>query len=518
MVGDRILAVGTAAELARLASPSTRRLDLTGRFITPGFIDNHTHFGQAGALLLGVNLLDVADEKALVTRVREARDRMPRGAWLVGGDWGAYEAWAQGSTGQASTAPKPVFRPVRAMIDSITPDTPVLLSKWDRSAHVANARALELARASCEWEGVECVDRIMTGHLSQKAADRVRGAIPAKPMEQRLAEARVALAELASFGITTIHDNTPPDQLEVYQELRRRGELTVRIFARPTMDRVEALRAQGIGPGFGDDMIRLGGLKGFVDGIMGNSSARFYEPYLTSGKLGEWRVMMDPPGNMERLLFIADSAGWWPMVHAIGDHGIDTLLTMYERVFRASGPKERRWRVIHTQVMRDAGVAARMKRLGVIAEVQPFHAIDDMRWMEERIGARSRWAYAFATLEKAGVPLSFGSDWPGTNAAWYTASPIIGMYAATTRQTLDGKPAAGWFPEERVTLETALRAYTTVNAWAEGAEGRKGAVMPGALADLAVWDADPFATSPSALRDRRIVMTILGGRIVHEAR
>ena len=382
------------------------------------------------------------------------------------------------------------------MIDSITPRTPALLSKWDRSAWLANGRALELAGASCEWEGVECVDAIMTGHLTQKAADRVRAAIPAKPMDQRLAEARVALAELASFGITTIHDITAADQLEVYQELRRRGELTVRIFARPTLDRVEALRAQGIGPGFGDDMIRLGGLKGFVDGIMGNSSARFYEPYLTSGKLGEWRTMMNPPGNMERLLFIADSAGWWPMVHAIGDHGIDTLLTMFERVFRANGPKPRRWRVIHTQVMRDAAVAERMKRLGVIAEVQPFHAIDDMRWMEERIGARSRWAYAFRTLEKAGVPLSFGSDWPGTNAAWYTASPITGMYAATTRQTLDGKPAGGWFPEERVSLETALRAYTVVNAWAEGAEGRKGVVAPGALADLAVWDADPFADSP----------------------
>lgn len=518
IAGDRILAVGTAADLERFSGPSTRRLNLAGRFITPGFIDNHTHFGQAGALLLGVNLLEVADEKSLVRKVREAQDRLPRGAWLVGGDWGAYEAWAQGSTGQAPAATKPMFRPVRTMIDSVTRETPALLSKWDRSAYLANGRALELAGAACEWEGVECVDRIMTGHLTQQAADRVRGAIPAKSMEQRLAEARVAQAELTSFGITTIHDITGPDQLEIYQELRRRGELTVRIFARPTLDRVEALRAQGIGPRFGDDMIRLGGLKGFVDGIMGNSSARFYQPYLTSGKLGDWRPMMNPPGNMERLLFIADSAGWWPMVHAIGDHAIDTLLTMYERVFRANGPKERRWRVIHTQVIRDAGVAARMKRLGVIAEVQPFHAIDDMRWMEERIGKRSRWAYPFRTLEQAGVPLSFGSDWPGTNAAWYTANPIIGMYAATTRQTLEGKPVEGWFPEERVSLETALHAYTTVNARAEGAEGRKGIVAPGALADLAVWDTDPFTSPLPSLRDRRIVMTILGGTIVRDTR
>jgi hypothetical protein len=516
ILNDRIVAVGTADGILALAVPGFRRLHLPGRFITPGFIDNHTHFGQAGALLLGVNLLDVAEEGSLVKRVREARDRVSAGAWLVGGDWGAYEAWAQGSTGRDSgAAARPPFNPTRWAIDSVTPRIAALLSKWDRSAFLANGRALELAGASCDWPGVECQNGRMTGRLSSDAATRVRAAMPPRSMEQKLAEARVALDQLRSFGVTTIHDNTSPDQLEVYQELRRRGELTVRIYARPTLDRVEALRAQGIGPGFGDDLIRLGGLKGFVDGIMGNSSARFYQPYLTSGKLGDWRPMMSPPGNMERLLLIADSAGWWPQVHAIGDHAIDTLLTMYQRVFTANGPKPRRWRVIHTQVISGPEVAARMKRLGVIAEVQPFHAIDDMRWMEQRIGARSRWAYAFRTLEQAGVMLSFGSDWPGTNAAWYTADPIVGMYAATTRQTLDGKPEGGWYPEERVSLETALRAYTSNNAYAEGAND-KGRILPGVLADLAVWDADPFAGPVSGLKDRKVVVTILGGRIVYQ--
>ena len=515
--GDRIVGVGDESAVQGFISSSTRRLNLTGRFITPGFIDNHTHFGQAGALLLGVNLLDVADEASLVRRVREARDRVPAGAWLVGGDWGAYEAWAQGSSGrQPGAAARAPFSPTRSMVDSVTPNTAALLSKWDRSAYLANGRALDLAGASCAWPGVECSGGQPTGRLTAEAANRVRAAIPPKGMEQKLAEARVALEQLRGYGVTTIHDNTSPEQLEVYQELHRRGELTVRIYARPTLDRIEALRAQGIGPGFGDDFIRLGGLKGFVDGIMGNSSARFYQPYLTSGKLGEWRTMMNPPGNMERLLFLADSAGWWPQVHAIGDHAIDTLLTMFRRVFEANGPKERRWRVIHTQVMRGPETAARMKQLGLIAEVQPFHAIDDMRWMEERIGGRSRWAYAFRTLEQAGVPLSFGSDWPGTNAAWYTADPIIGMYAATTRQTLEGKPEGGWFPEERVSLETALRAYTVNNAWAEGQEGRKGVIRPGALADLAVWDADPSAGAPSALRDRKVVLTFLAGKVVYQ--
>ena len=516
--GDRILAVGSDAELAPLRGAGTRVLDLAGRFVTPGLIDNHTHFGQAGALLLGANLLDVANPAGLIRRVREARDRLPAGAWIVGGDWGAYEAWAMSSTGRDDPGGTRVaFAPHRAMIDSLTPDTPALLSKWDRSQYLANGRALELAGAGCGWEGVECERGTPTGRLTPAAAARLRGVIPPKPMAQRLAEARVALTQLREYGVTTIHDNTSAEQMEVYQDLRRRGELTVRVYARPTLDRVDDLRRVGIRHGYGDEWIRIGGLKGFVDGIMGNSSARFYEPYRTSGRLGEWRAMMNPPGNMLRLLFAADSGGHWPQVHAIGDHGIDTLLTLFETVVRSNGPKERRWRLIHTQVIRGPEVAGRMARLGIIAEVQPYHAIDDMRWMEERIGERSRWAYAFRTLEQAGVRLSFGSDWPGTNAAWYPADPLKGMYAATTRQTLDGTPEGGWFPEERVGLETALRAYTVNNAWAAGEEGLKGRVAPGLLADLAVWDQDPFAGRPQTLKDRRIVLTLLGGRIVHDA-
>lgn len=517
VTGDRIVGVGSAAELARFRGPGTRVLELRGRFVSPGFIDNHTHFGQAGALLLGANLLDVADHGALVRRVREAASRLPAGSWMIGGDWGAYEAWAQNSTGPGAGGPRQgAFSPTRDLIDSLTQGIPALLSKWDRSVFLANSRALELAGAGCAWEGVDCAGGRPTGRLTPAAAEKVRAAMPPKALSQRIAEAQVALAQLREYGVTTIHDNTPPEQLEVYQALRRQGELTVRVYARPTMDKVEALRAQGIGPGFGDEWIRLGGLKGFVDGIMGNSSARFYEPYLTSGRLGIWRTMMEPPGNMERLLMIADSAGWWPQVHAIGDHGIDTLLTMYERVMRVNGQKERRFRVIHTQVMRGPEVAARMARLGVIAEVQPYHAIDDMRWMEERIGPRARWAYAFNTLKKAGVRLSFGSDWPGTNASWYTANPLLGMYAATTRQTVDGKPAAGWFPEERVDLETALRAYTVNNAWAGGEEAWKGTLSAGRVADLVVLDRDPFTDPPAALKDRRVLYTIVGGRIVYQ--
>jgi hypothetical protein len=517
VLGEKILAVGSRNDVLATRGPKTVVRDLGGKFVAPGFIDNHTHFGQAGALLTGVNLLDVADAVQLVRRVREARDRLPRGAWIVGGEWGAYEAFAQGSTGAAANAPaKPAFKPQRNLIDSLTPESPALLSKWDRSTYLANGRALALANATCAWEGVECENGAPTGRLTPAAAERVRAVMPPKPLEQRLIEARTALRHLNELGVTTIHDNTSPEQFEVYQELKQRGELTVRIYGRPTLDKWDELRAVGIKHGFGDDWIKVGGLKGFVDGIMGNSSARFYEPYITSGKLGEWRTMMEPAGNMQKLLFGADSSGHWPQIHAIGDHAIDTLLTMMETVMRTNGPKERRWRVIHTQVIRGPEVAQRMARLGLIAEVQPYHAIDDMRWMEPRIGQRARWAYAFKTLQNAGVRLSFGSDWPGTNAAWYTASPLTGMYAAVTRQTLGGEPKAGWFPEERVDLETAMRAYTVNNAWVAGEEKVKGRLAPGYLADLAVVDRDPFSVPPSALKDLKVVLTMVGGRVVYD--
>jgi hypothetical protein len=517
---ERLIAVGTNAQVEAHRSPRTRVIDATGRFITPGFIDDHTHFGQAGTLLIGANLLDVHTPGPFASRIKAAVARMSPGAWLTGGDWGAYEDTSRFR-----------FSPDRTLIDSVSPGTPMLLNRWDRSAWLANGVALERAGLSCATpaSGLECIAGRATGRVTDSALARVHRAIAPKTFDQRLREARAALRHLAELGVTTIHDITPPTQLPVFTELRRRGELTVRVFARPTLDKWHELAYAGISPGFGDDWIRLRALKGFVDGIQGNSTARFYEPQLHSGKRGEWRDStntgatdgpgsgMNPPGNMERLLFGLDSAGWWANVHAIGDEAIDTLLTIMEKVITTNGPKERRWRIIHSQVIRNAAVAQRYQRLGIAAEVQPYHAIDDMRWMEERIGARARWAYAFKTFHDAGVRLLFGSDWPGTNASWYTANPMTILYAATTRQTLDGKPEGGWFPEQRLDLETSLRSYTVNNAWAEGEERSKGVLRAGMLADFVMIDRDLFAIPTIQLKNAKVVLTVVGGRVIYAA-
>jgi hypothetical protein len=527
--GERLLAVGTNAQADAHRGTRTRIIEAGGRFMTPGFIDDHTHFGQAGALLIGANLLDVHTPGPFAARVKAAVQRMSPGAWLTGGDWGAYEDNPANSTGPAGNRPTARFSPHRSIIDSVTPNTPALLNRWDRSAWLANSAALKAAGLACggSIDGLECDNGEPTGRVTGAALARVRNAIAPKTFDQRLREARAALAHLSELGVTTIHDNTPPAQLPVYTELKRRGELTVRIFARPTLDKWNELTYAGISPGFGDDWIRIRALKGFIDGIQGNSTARFYEPQLHSGRVGEWRNPtntaatdgdgsgMEPAGNMEKLLFGLDSAGWWANVHAIGDHAIDSVLTIMDKVMRVNGPKERRWRIIHSQVIRNAAVAQRYKQLGIIAEVQPYHAIDDMRWMEERIGTRSRWAYAFKTFHDAGVPLLFGSDWPGTNASWYTANPMTILYAAVTRQTLDGKPEGGWFPMERLDLETSLRSYTVNNAWAEGEEANKGSLVAGKLADFVIIDRDLFAIPPTQLKDAKVLLTVTGGRIMH---
>ena len=551
IAGDRIVSVGTTAEMRKLAGPRTRIIDLEGAFALPGFNDAHVHVDATGALLVGVNLLDVHSEPPFVERVRGAASRLPRGSWILRGDWGAYEQWGAGSaraTPGAGASDGP-FTPDRRMIDAITPDHPVFVSRFDRSMFLANSAALKLAGitestpAPPGGEILKDTDGRMTGVLKGAAADLVRKVIPPIGLEQRLVQVRAVLREAREGGVTTIQDLSSPEQVMAYQELQRKGELTARINIRPQLYLAEEVAALGFSRGFGDDWLKLVGFKAWVDGIMGNSAALFFEPFrhdprnrgslrhvmFPEGQEGAAMTMTVkdhytrfPPGNLEKLIRVAARAGVPPHVHAIGDLGNRILLDIYERVLgeeRLLGT-DHRWRVIHAQHVHPEDFA-RFGGLRLVAEVNPYHISDDMRWMEERIGNdRARDAYALRKLKDGGAVLIFGSDSPGTNAARYFLNPVYGLYAAVTRQTLKGEPREGWFPDQRLTIEEALEAYTKGPAWASFEEDRKGTLAPGKLADIAVFDRDLVQTGrsrPADLLEAKVLYTIVGGKLVYEA-
>jgi predicted amidohydrolase YtcJ len=547
--GDRITAVGAATELRRLAGPKTRLLDLRGAFVSPGFNDAHVHIDSTGALLTGANLLDVHDRERFVERIQAATERLPKGSWITRGDWGAYEQWGAGSAGGSAGSASAPFMPDRSYVDPVTPDHPVFVNRFDRSAYFANSLALRAAGIDETTEpppGGEIARDAkgrLTGVLRGAAADLVAKAVPPISLEQRLAQVRAVLREAREGGVTTMQDLTTAPQLAAYQELRRRGELTARIMLRPQLWEVSHVAALGMSRGFGDEWLRLIGFKAWVDGIMGNSGALFFEPYAHDpGNKGYARHIMFPEGaegaalrmtpaqrytdfgqgNLEKLIEQAADAGLPPHVHAIGDKANRILLDVYERVLtrRQMVDGDHRWRVIHAQVVHPDDFA-RFGKLKLVAEVNPYHVSDDMRWMEERIGKqRNEGAYAFRKLKDAGAVLVFGSDSPGTNAARYFLSPVYGLYAAVTRQTLKGEPAGGWFPDQRLTIEEAIDAYTRAPAWASFEEGIKGQLAPGRLADLAVFDTnlvEAARSDPQALLRAKVRYTIVGGHVVYES-
>jgi predicted amidohydrolase YtcJ len=551
--GSRIVAVGSTAEIKALASPGSRTIDLGGAFVSPGFNDAHVHIDSTGALLVGVNLLDVHEPKAFATRVREAAGRLPKGSWITRGEWGAYEQWSAGSAGAAPGAagsgPRP-FTPTRDLIDAVTPEHPVFVNRFDRSMYLANSLALKLAgideKTPNPPDGEIQKDAAgrPTGILTGSAATLVRRVIPPVPFEQRLTQVRAVLKEAREGGVTTMQDLTSAEQLRAYQELQRRGELTARIMLRPTLDNVTHTTALGIARGFGDEWLRYVGYKAWVDGIMGSSGAMFFEAYShqpnnkgllrdimsPEGQEGAAMTMTAaqhytdfPPGNLEKLLEAAIRSGIPPHVHAIGDKGNRIILDVYEKLLTKHHlvNADHRWRVIHAQVVHPDDFA-RFGRLKLVAEINPYHVSDDMRWMEERIGhERSKGAYAFRTLKQAGAVLIFGSDSPGTNAARYFLNPVYGLYAAVSRQTLTGEPKAGWFPDQRLTIEEAIEAYTKGPAWASFEEADKGTIAAGKLADLAVFDTNLIEvgkTAPARLLKARVLYTIAAGRVVHGAR
>jgi predicted amidohydrolase YtcJ len=548
--GERILAVGSNSEIRRLAGSGTKRINLDGAFALPGFNDSHVHVDATGALLTGANLLDVHEPAAFTQRIKTAAASLPQGSWITRGDWGAYEQWAAGSTGREGETGVAGgrFTPDRDLIDSVTPNHPVLVNSFDRQMYLANSVALERAgvTARTRTPGGGAIERDasgrLTGILRGEAVSLVRDVIPPLPFETRLAQVRAVLKEAREAGVTTIQDITRAPQLMAYRELQRRGELTARFQVRPQLDLASDVAALGISEGVGDDWIKFIGYKAYVDGIMGSSGAMFFEPYdhdpanrglirtimLPESRTNAWQEVTPagprytdfPAGNLEKLLVQAVPTRIPPHVHAIGDLGNRILLDIYDKVLHEAElvDSDHRWRVIHAQVVHPDDFA-RFGDLHLVAEVNPYHISDDMRWMEERIGSsRCEGAYAFRELKEAGAVLIFGSDSPGTNAARYYLSPVYGLYAAVTRQTLNGEPPEGWFPDQRLTIEEAIDAYTKSPAWAAFEEDIKGTLTAGKLADIAVFDTNLIEVGhddPAKLLEAKVMYTVVGGRVVY---
>jgi predicted amidohydrolase YtcJ len=505
--GNRIAAVGSTEEIRRLAGPRTRVIDAGGRLVLPGFNDAHVHFMSGGFQLSNVDLRDARTPQEFADRIRQFARNLKPGQWVTGGDWD-HERWPG--------APLPT----KELLDPFTPETPVFVNRLDGHMALANSLALRLANVTRETKdppgGLIVRDPRTgepTGILKDAAMSLIYAKIPEPSREQKLAAARAASMHAARLGVTSVQDMSAGTDVGVYQTLLERGELKTRIYAVAPLPAWERLGQTGVRAGFGSEMLRIGGLKGFADGSLGSTTALFFEPYndapSTRGLPGD---EMFPEGAMLKRVLDADRAGLQVMIHAIGDRANDLILTIYEQVARENGDRDRRFRIEHAQHLRAQDIP-RFGRDHVIASMQPYHAIDDGRWAEKRIGReRARGTYAFRSLLDTGAVLAFGSDWTVA-----PLDPLLGIYAAVTRRTLDGRNPNGWIPEQKITVEEAVRAYTVGSAYAERMEKVKGTITPGKLADMVILTRDIFRIDPVEIERVRVAVTIMDGRVVYEA-
>ncbi|MQY61067.1 amidohydrolase family protein, partial [bacterium] len=431
ITGNKITAVcGHNSEVGKYMGDKTKSIDLAGKFVTPGIIDGHVHFNGAGALIIDANLMTVSDEEGLRNEVRRVVEILDDGEWITRGLWGAYEKWALSDAGEKKSEKEALWRPSRAMIDDLTSNNPSFLCRYDFKEWLANTAALRASGLDKEIvEGMEVgEDGEPSGIIFRPspAFDKMVKARKPKSHKRLLDENRAALRALRESGIVEVHDIATPDQTERFIELQENGELTCRVWLRPDLSRGAKLKEEGITMGLHpktkkkDDWLRYGALKGYIDGIMGTHGALFFEPYDDQpDNYGHWRRHTSDDSeyktrNMEKmykLIKVGLEAGFVPNVHAIGTRGVAEMLDLYERL-KKEGIDLKGFRVIHAQVIRPQDFP-RFKALNVIAEVNPYHLSDDMRWMEERIGhERCKGAYAFKSLLDNGAMLSFGSDWP----------------------------------------------------------------------------------------------------------
>jgi predicted amidohydrolase YtcJ len=508
--GDRILAVGATVDVRARAGRATE-IDARGGLVTPGFIDAHLHLIAGGFRLMSVDLRDVHSRDELAARLREFAATRPPGTWITGGDWD-HERWGGAL-------------PAREWIDDATPRHPVWITRLDGHMALANSRALAIAgvsRATPDLDGGVIVREAAgepTGLFRDNAMTLVARAMPAPSATDEDDALMRAMRYVAAQGVTSAHHmgSIPPGEtwheLEIFRRARDRGLLRTRIHTTVPLDTWARLRDTIAGrdlggdDGRGDAWLRIGSLKSFVDGSLGSHTAAFHDPYTDA--TADRGLLVADPADLREWMIAADRAGLQLATHAIGDRANTLLLDLAAAVANTNGPRDRRFRVEHAQHLRAADIP-RFAALHVIASMQPYHAIDDGRWAERVIGpARACLSYAWRALLEAGTRIAFGSD-------WFVAppTPLEGLQAAVTRQTLDGAHPDGWVPGQCISLQAALEAYTVNAAYAAFEEREKGRIAPGLLADLVVLDRDLFAGPAAELACARVVATVVGGRLM----
>jgi predicted amidohydrolase YtcJ len=531
--GDRIVAVGSEADALALRGPRTRVVDLAGRLLLPGFIDAHTHFGNAAAWALRIGLYELKEPREIAEAVAAVAARVPDGVWIRGGDIGAADAWEADVAGQQRPAPMAIDR---RTLDDAAPRHPVLLRRVD-GAYIANS--LALARARLDEDAPDPrggrkerdASGNLTGVMHGRSAERMVELVPPDTLELKLVGARLALEELRRVGITSIHDVARLDSasqrhifhtdversltdLELFRELQRRGELTARVYAFLSLPTWRDAVAAGIRPRADEGLIRFGGMKAFIDGFLMD------EPYLNApGFVGSFTFRFVDEETMAEDIAGADAAGFDAVVHTVGDKAHRLVLDWFEAAIRANAPRDRRFRVIHAWYP-SAREIARIGKLGLIVDITPQHLVNDVDTVDRKLGPdRAKTAHAWRSLSDAGARLDIVSDWPGSyNEQRPTPlSPLENIALAMTRQSPDRSPAGGWHPDQKLTVKEAIAAYTINPAFASYEEDRKGSITVGKLADLVVLSRDILTASPADIRAARVDLTVLDGRIIYAA-
>jgi len=506
--GEKIIAVGSAASIEPLIGEETEVVSVAGSMLVPGFIDTHVHFLTGGSALASVQLRDAKTPEELAQRVAAFEKTIKPGEWILNGTWD-HKNWGD-------------ELPRRDWIDSLTQDNPVWIMRIDGHMGLANSLALKLAGVDADSPDIDGGTIVRdasgspTGVLKDNAMRPVLDAVP-EPTDAQLDRfLDAAMRYVASNGVTTVHDVAADDfdswaSLATYRRAEQDDELITRIYSVPPLSEWEKLSADLAANGRGNDWLKTGGVKAMMDGSLGSHTAAFFDPF--TDKPDDSGFLINTLENMRTWITGADAAGLQLVVHAIGDKAIRDLLDIYYEVAKADKERDRRFRIEHAQHIHPDDVQ-RFAVQNVIASMQPYHAIDDGRWAEKVIGAeRAKTTYAFHSLIESGAHVSFGSD-------WYVApaSPLEGIYAAVTRRTLDDANPGGWVPEQKITVEQALRAYTYEGAFASFEEDKKGTIKVGMLADMVLVDRDLTTIAPVTIRDAQVLYTIVGGRVVFSSK